>query len=184
MRLPTVTKRPDGTESQKAAAPAASSRRSRPRGTCRKVHFGEPIEPVQRPRPDRLGGHRSQRLQRMERQRRDPYEQSRSAARQALRQPPHGSRIRGLQDHSGNQPPQGWKQRRLHPGHLRSAGGRHLRPRDRSAQHGGGLQPHRAGESAEKPAGQWQTMEITFVDRHVTVVLNGKKIIDNQPIRG
>jgi len=38
--------------------------------------------------------------------------------------------------------------------------------------------------SAEKPPGQWQTMEITLVDRHVTVVLNGKRIIDNQPIEG
>ena len=38
--------------------------------------------------------------------------------------------------------------------------------------------------SAEKPAGEWQTMDITFVDRHVTVILNGKKIIDNQPVLG
>jgi hypothetical protein len=38
--------------------------------------------------------------------------------------------------------------------------------------------------SAEKPAGEWQTMNITFVDRHATVVLNGKRIIDNQPILG
>lgn len=38
--------------------------------------------------------------------------------------------------------------------------------------------------SAEKPAGEWQTMDITLVDRHVTVVLNGKKIIDNQPLLG
>ena len=33
-------------------------------------------------------------------------------------------------------------------------------------------------------AGQWQTMDITLVNRHVTVVLNGKKIIDNQPLLG
>jgi hypothetical protein len=39
-------------------------------------------------------------------------------------------------------------------------------------------------ESAEKPAGQWQTMDITLLDRHVTVVLNGKRIIDNQPLLG
>lgn len=39
-------------------------------------------------------------------------------------------------------------------------------------------------ESAEKPAGEWQTMDITLVDRHATVILNGKKIIDNQPILG
>ena len=38
--------------------------------------------------------------------------------------------------------------------------------------------------AAEKPAGQWQTLDITLVDRHVTVILNGKKIIDNQPVRG
>lgn len=59
--------------------------------------------------------------------------------------------------------------------------------------YGRGIDPHNMGavysriapsESAEKPAGQWQTMDITFVDRHVTVILNGKKIIDNQPIRG
>ena len=38
--------------------------------------------------------------------------------------------------------------------------------------------------AAEKPAGQWQTMDITLLDRHVTVILNGKTIIDNQPILG
>ncbi len=38
--------------------------------------------------------------------------------------------------------------------------------------------------AAEKPIGQWQTMDITLVDRHVTVVLNGRKIIDNQPVLG
>jgi len=38
--------------------------------------------------------------------------------------------------------------------------------------------------AAEKPPGQWQTMDITFVDRHVTVVLNGTRIIDNQPVLG
>ena len=38
--------------------------------------------------------------------------------------------------------------------------------------------------AAEKPAGEWQTMDITFVNRHVTVILNGQKIIDNQPIAG
>ena len=39
-------------------------------------------------------------------------------------------------------------------------------------------------EAAEKPAGQWQTLDITLVDRHATVILNGKKIIDNQPLLG
>jgi hypothetical protein len=37
---------------------------------------------------------------------------------------------------------------------------------------------------AEKPAGEWQTMEITYYQRHVTVVLNGVTIIDNQPVHG
>jgi hypothetical protein len=38
--------------------------------------------------------------------------------------------------------------------------------------------------AAEKPAGEWQTIDITLCDRHVTVILNGKKIIDNQPAVG
>lgn len=38
--------------------------------------------------------------------------------------------------------------------------------------------------SAEKKGGEWQTMDITLCDRHVTVVLNGTKIIDNQPVYG
>jgi hypothetical protein len=55
------------------------------------------------------------------------------------------------------------------------------------------LDPHHMGAiysritptaAAEKPAGQWQTMDITLCDRHVTVVLNGTKIIDNQPLLG
>ncbi len=59
--------------------------------------------------------------------------------------------------------------------------------------YGRGLDPHNMGAiysrikptvSAEKPPGEWQTMEITFVDRHATVVLNGKRIIDNQPVMG
>jgi len=40
------------------------------------------------------------------------------------------------------------------------------------------------GESAEKTAGEWQTLEVTLVDRHVTVILNGRTIIDNKPIEG
>ncbi len=38
--------------------------------------------------------------------------------------------------------------------------------------------------AAEKPAGEWQTLDLTLVDRHVTVVLNGTTIIDNQPALG
>jgi hypothetical protein len=55
------------------------------------------------------------------------------------------------------------------------------------------LNPHNMGGvysritptvAAEKPAGTWQTMEMTLCDRHATVILNGVKIIDNQPIYG
>ena len=55
------------------------------------------------------------------------------------------------------------------------------------------LDPHNMGaiysrirpsESVEKPPGEWQTFDITLCDRHATVVLNGKKIIDNQPLLG
>ncbi|MBM3891188.1 MAG: DUF1080 domain-containing protein [Verrucomicrobia bacterium] len=38
--------------------------------------------------------------------------------------------------------------------------------------------------AAEKPAGEWQTFDITLVDRHVTVIVNGKTIIANQPLLG
>ena len=38
--------------------------------------------------------------------------------------------------------------------------------------------------AAEKPGGQWQSLDITLCDRHVTVKLNGKTIIDNQPVYG
>lgn len=38
--------------------------------------------------------------------------------------------------------------------------------------------------AAEKPIGEWQTLDITLVDRHLTVVLNGKTIIDNAPVLG
>lgn len=55
------------------------------------------------------------------------------------------------------------------------------------------LDPHNMGAiysrirptaSAEKPPGEWQTLDITFVDRHATIILNGKRIIDNQPVLG
>jgi hypothetical protein len=39
-------------------------------------------------------------------------------------------------------------------------------------------------ENASKPTGEWQNYDITLVDRHLTVVLNGKKVIDNQPVLG
>jgi hypothetical protein len=37
---------------------------------------------------------------------------------------------------------------------------------------------------AAKPAGEWQTYEITLVGRHVTVVHNGIEVISNRPIPG
>jgi hypothetical protein len=37
---------------------------------------------------------------------------------------------------------------------------------------------------AEKPAGTWQTLDMTLCVRHLTVLLNGVKIIDNQPVYG
>lgn len=55
------------------------------------------------------------------------------------------------------------------------------------------LDPHNMGAvysricpvvSAEKPAGTWQTFDITLCDRHITVILNGVKIIDNKPVYG
>ncbi len=38
--------------------------------------------------------------------------------------------------------------------------------------------------NAAKPAGEWQTVEITLVGRAVTVVLNGERVIDRQTIPG
>lgn len=38
--------------------------------------------------------------------------------------------------------------------------------------------------AAEKPPGTWQSLDVTLVDRHATVKLNGQTIIDNQPIVG
>jgi hypothetical protein len=55
------------------------------------------------------------------------------------------------------------------------------------------LDPHHMGAlysritpsvAAEKPIGEWQTLDITLVDRHLNVVLNGTTIIDNQPVLG
>ena len=55
------------------------------------------------------------------------------------------------------------------------------------------LDPHNMGAvysrikpvvAAEKPAGTWQTLDITLCERHITVILNGVKIIDNQPVYG
>ncbi|MBP8302782.1 MAG: DUF1080 domain-containing protein [Phycisphaerae bacterium] len=59
--------------------------------------------------------------------------------------------------------------------------------------YGKGLDPHNMGAvysriaptvSAERPADQWQTLDITLADRHVTVKLNDRVIIDNEPLLG
>jgi len=55
------------------------------------------------------------------------------------------------------------------------------------------LDPHNMGAlysrikpsvNAERPAGTWQSLDITLCERHLTVILNGIKIIDNQPVYG
>ncbi len=38
--------------------------------------------------------------------------------------------------------------------------------------------------AAEKEPGTWQDLDVTLCDRHLTVILNGTKIIDNKPIEG
>jgi len=38
--------------------------------------------------------------------------------------------------------------------------------------------------AAEKPAGEWQHVDVTLYKRHLTVILNGVKIIDNAPVTG
>ena len=38
--------------------------------------------------------------------------------------------------------------------------------------------------AAEKPANQWQTVDVTLYKRHLTVILNGVKIIDQAPVVG
>ena len=38
--------------------------------------------------------------------------------------------------------------------------------------------------NAANPAGEWNAYDLTLVNRHVTVVLNGVKVIDNQPVIG
>jgi len=62
-----------------------------------------------------------------------------------------------------------------------------------SDSYGQPLDPHNMGAvysriapsvAAEKPAGEWQDFDITLYKRHVTVILNGVKIIDNQPLLG
>lgn len=57
--------------------------------------------------------------------------------------------------------------------------------RELDSHHMGGLYSRVSPTvAAEKPAGEWQTMEMILCKRHVTVILNGKTIIDNQPAYG
>jgi hypothetical protein len=39
-------------------------------------------------------------------------------------------------------------------------------------------------ENVGRPGGEWQSYDITLVDRHISVVLNGVRVIDNQPVPG
>lgn len=39
-------------------------------------------------------------------------------------------------------------------------------------------------QAVEKKAGEWQSMDITLAKQHITVILNGVTIIDNQPLLG
>ncbi|MDB4500637.1 DUF1080 domain-containing protein [Akkermansiaceae bacterium] len=39
-------------------------------------------------------------------------------------------------------------------------------------------------KNAGKVGGEWQKYEITIIDRHASVVLNGEKVIDNEPVIG
>src|SRR5204862_2340807 len=38
--------------------------------------------------------------------------------------------------------------------------------------------------NAAKPAGEWQTLDVTLVGRAVTILLNGERVIDRQAIPG
>ncbi len=38
--------------------------------------------------------------------------------------------------------------------------------------------------NASKPAGEWQTVDVTLIGREVTVILNGERVIDRQSIPG
>ncbi|MCS6951788.1 MAG: DUF1080 domain-containing protein [Bryobacterales bacterium] len=39
-------------------------------------------------------------------------------------------------------------------------------------------------ENASRPPGEWQTFDVTLIGRQVTVVVNGRKVIDRQEIEG
>lgn len=57
--------------------------------------------------------------------------------------------------------------------------------KDRDSHHMGALYSRiTPSVSAEKPGGEWQSLDMILCDRHVTVKLNGTTIIDNQPVYG
>ena len=39
-------------------------------------------------------------------------------------------------------------------------------------------------KNAGHPGGEWNRYGLTLVDRHLTVVLNGQRVIDNEPVLG
>lgn len=39
-------------------------------------------------------------------------------------------------------------------------------------------------QNAGQPPGHWEVLDVILVDRHVTITLNGKKVVDNQPLAG
>ena len=45
---------------------------------------------------------------------------------------------------------------------------------------GRALPTHNAG----RPAGEWDQLEILLIDRHISVVLNGERVVDNAPVPG
>lgn len=57
--------------------------------------------------------------------------------------------------------------------------------RDRDSHHMGAVYSRITPlVAAETAPGTWQTLDITLADRHITVILNGKTIIDNEPLLG
>lgn len=57
--------------------------------------------------------------------------------------------------------------------------------RDLDSHHMGALYSRiKPSSGAEKPAGEWQSLDITLYQRHLTVILNGTTIIDNEPVLG
>ncbi|HLU48982.1 MAG TPA: DUF1080 domain-containing protein [Planctomycetota bacterium] len=56
----------------------------------------------------------------------------------------------------------------------------------RTSPHGNGAVYSRIPQArnVSRPAGEWQTYDITLIDRYLTVVLNGEKIVDNERLDG